>query len=113
MNKEKLIEILKENEVNAWEDFFSGDDSVIEDGSDAGAVTKQDDVPEFFVFDTAGFLDLLSAIDVRLLDELDGDAYHSEDTNLAGALIGEIESRLPLSDEFKKRLEESREEMEK
>ncbi len=65
-------------------------------GSRARVVLDRAGVPIVFVFDTAALLDLLSAIDERLVDRLPDDAYHSKEANPAGWLIDELESRLPL-----------------
>jgi hypothetical protein len=41
-------------------------------------------------------LDVLSAIDERLVDRLSNDEYHSKEANPAGWLIDELEGQLPI-----------------
>jgi hypothetical protein len=60
-----------------------------------------------FVFDTFAFLDLLSVIDERLVDRLPDEAYHSKAANPAGRLIDEIETRLPVSEEYVQSLKDA------
>ena len=69
-------------------------------GSRAGILVDKQGVPRLFVFDTFAFLDVLSAIDERLVDRLSDDAYHSKAANPAGWLIDEIEGTLPLNPEY-------------
>ena len=69
-------------------------------GSRAVVVADRAGVPRVFVFDTAAFLDVLSAIDERLLDRLSDAEYHSREANPAGWLIDELETKLPVSDAY-------------
>jgi hypothetical protein len=69
-------------------------------GSRSGVVLDRAGVPRVFVFDTAALLDVLSAIDERLVDKLPDEAYHGKGSNPAGWLIDELESKLPLSAEY-------------
>lgn len=69
----------------------------LERGSRAGVVVDRTGVPRVFVFDTAALLDVLSAIDERLVDRLADDEYHSKAANPAGWLIDELEAALPVS----------------
>lgn len=79
----------------------------IERGSRAGVVLDREGVPRVFVFDTFALLDVLSAIDERLVDRLSDEAYHSKAANPAGWLIDELEAKLPLSDEYVRSLKEA------
>lgn len=64
-------------------------------------------IPRLFVFDTSALLDLLSAIDERLVDRLADAEYHSKAANPAGWLIDEIEATLPVSHEYVQSLKEA------
>lgn len=79
----------------------------LEKGSRAGVVVDRTGTPRVFVFDTSAFLDVLSAIDERLVDRLSDDAYHSKNANPAGWLIDELETKLPLSHEYVQSLREA------
>lgn len=72
----------------------------LEKGSRAGVVLDQAGTPQFFIFDTFAFLDILSAIDERLLDQLSSADYYSKKVNPAGWLIDQIESKLPLNPKY-------------
>jgi len=76
-------------------------------GSRAGVVVDQKGVPQLFVFDTAALLDVLSAIDDKLVDRLSDKEYHSKTANPAGWLIDELEAKLPVSDEYIRSLKEA------
>ena len=79
----------------------------LERGSRAGVVVDRAGAPRLFVFDTPAFLDVLSAIDERLVDRLPDDAYHSKAANPAGWLIDELETTLPVSVEYVQSLKEA------
>lgn len=79
----------------------------LERGSRAGVVVDRVGVPRMFVFDTAALLDVLSAIDERLVDRLSDDEYHSKDANPAGWLIDELEAKLPVKAEYVQSLKEA------
>ena len=79
----------------------------LERGSRAGVVMDRDGTPRVFVFDTAALLDVLSAIDERLVDRLPDDAYHSKAANPAGWLIDELEAKLPVSAAYVQSLREA------
>lgn len=76
-------------------------------GSRAGVVVDRSGAPRVFVFDTSALLDVLSAIDERLVDRLSDAQYHSKAANPAGWLIDEIEATLPLSVEYVQSLKEA------
>lgn len=84
----------------AWERFARKVVFPIEKGSRAGVVVDREGKPTLFIFDTFALLDVLSAIDEKLVDRLSDNDYHSRKVNPAGWLINEIEARLPLSDEY-------------
>ena len=63
--------------------------------------------PQFFLFNTAAFLDMLSEIDEALVDKLSSEEYNSKSVNPAGWIIDEIESKLPLNPEFVASLKEA------
>lgn len=86
--------------LSAWTKFAPKSVFPLEKGSRAGVVVDREGKPQLFVFDTSALLDVLSEIDERLVDELSHEAYASKEKNPAGWLIGEIESKLPLSDEY-------------
>jgi len=68
--------------------------------SRAGVFLDKKGAPQAFVFDTWALLDILSEIDEALLDKLSDEEYSSKAANPAGWLIGEIESKLPVSKDF-------------
>ena len=76
-------------------------------GSRAGVVVDRDGVPRVFVFTTEALLDVLSAIDERLVDRLPDTEYHSKTANPAGWLIDELEAKLPVSAEYIQSLKEA------
>lgn len=67
---------------------------------DAGAIVDKNGTPRFFIFDSFALLDVLSAIDEKLVDRLSTEAYHSKTINPAGWLIDHIEERLPLTSAY-------------
>ena len=79
----------------------------LERGSRAGVVLDRAGVPRLFVFDTFALLDVLSAIDERLVDRLSDEEYHSEGANPAGWLIDELETHLPVREEYIESLKEA------
>lgn len=86
--------------LSSWTKFAPKSVFPLEKGSRAGVIVDREGKPQLFVFDTSALLDVLSEIDERLVDELSNEAYASKEKNPAGWLIGEIESKLPLSDEY-------------
>ena len=72
----------------------------LSEGSRAGVVLDSDSVPQLFIFDTFALLDILSAVDEALVDELPSEDYHSRAVNPAGWLVDEIESKLPLNPKY-------------
>jgi hypothetical protein len=82
-----------------------GDISLSSDkDSQAEVVVDDEGTPQTFVFNTWGLLDVLSTIDNAFEKKLDAKEYHSKTANPAGWLIDEIESKLPLSKDYKKKL---------
>lgn len=79
----------------------------LQEGSRAGVVVDKEGKPQLFVFDTHALLDLLSTIDEALADTLSTNDYHSKETNPSGWLIDEIESRLPVSQEYAQSLKDA------
>lgn len=92
---------------------IKGVDLEMEKGSEIRIMIGEKGKPEAFVFNTSGFLDLLSAMDEGLVDRLSSEDYHSSQANFAGWLIDQIEERLPVSkaavESLKEALQESRE----
>ena len=86
--------------LSAWAKFAPKSVFPLEKSSRAGVVVDSKGKPQLFVFDTFALLDVLSEIDEKLVDELSDEAYASKEKNPAGWLIGEIESKLPLSSEY-------------
>lgn len=82
-------------------------------GSRAGVVLDKKGIPQLFIFDTCGLLDILSIIDEALVDKLSARDYHQREINPAGWLIDEIESQLPLNPKYIKSLKEAIDEAEK
>lgn len=79
----------------------------LEHGSRAGVVVDRAGVPRVFVFDTFALLDVLSAVDERLVDRLSDAEYHSKEANPTGWLIDELETKLPVSNEYVQSLKEA------
>ena len=93
-----------------WEECDLQSVFPLEKSSRAGVVMDRDGMPQLFVFSTSALLDVLSAIDEKLVDKLSDEDYHSKDVNAAGWAIDEIESRLPLNPEFVQTLKDAVEE---
>jgi hypothetical protein len=83
-----------------WEEVAPRSVFPLERGSRAGVVVDRAGVPRVFVLDTFALLDVLSAIDERLVDRLSDEEYHSKAANPAGWLIDELETTLPVSTEY-------------
>lgn len=79
----------------------------LEEGSRAGVVVDKNGSPQLFVFDTNALLDILSTVDEALTDKLSAEDYHSKEINPSGWLIDEIESSLPISDEYAQSLKDA------
>ena len=107
MRKRSLPVRVSHAKLIPWERLVPNSVFPMEKGSRAGVVLDRSGTPRAFVFDTAALLDLLSAIDERLVDRLSDDAYHAKDANPAGWLIDEIESQLPISAEYIQSLKEA------
>lgn len=105
--KSSLPARLADATVVPWERVAPKSVFPIEKGSRAGVVVDRAGVPRVFVFDTAALLDVLSAIDERLVDQLPDEAYHSKDANPAGWLIDELETKLPLSKAYVQSLKDA------
>lgn len=86
--------------LEAWTKFAPKSVFPLQRGSRAGVVVDREGKPQLFVFDTFALLDVLSEVDDKLLDLLSDEAYVSKETNPAHWLIGEIEDKIPLSDEY-------------
>ena len=80
-----------------WEKIVPKSVLPIEKTSRAGVIVDRNGAPHFFIFDAFALLDVLSAIDDKLVDRLSTEAYHSKTINPAGWLIDHIEERLPLN----------------
>src|SRR3989338_3246751 len=83
-----------------WKGVVSASVFPLARGSKAGVVLDRAGVPRVFVFNTSALLDVLSAIDERLLDRLPDDAYHTKEANPAGWLIDELEAHLPVRETY-------------
>ena len=93
--------------LSAWTKFAPKSVFPLMKGSRAGVMVDNEGKPQLFIFDTFALLDVLSEIDNKLLDLLSDEAYVSKETNPAHWLIGEIEDKLPLSDEYIQSLEDA------
>lgn len=93
--------------LSAWARFVPKSVFPLERGSRAGVVVDSKGAPQLFVFDTFAFLDVLSQIDENLVDRLSHEEYASKETNPAGWMIGEIERKLPLNDEYVQSLKDA------
>jgi len=90
-----------------WERVVPKSVCSLEKGSRAGVVVDRAGTPRLFVFETAALLDVLSAIDERLVDRLSDEEYHSTEANPAGWLIDELEAKLPVSEEYVQSLKDA------
>ena len=101
MAKKKLLPTkLSDVKLVSWEKVSPKSVFPLEKGSHAGVVLDRKGAPQLFIFDTFALLDVLSRIDEALVDRVSHEEYHSKSANPAGWLIDEIESKLPLSDEY-------------
>ena len=107
MRKKKSVVKVVNARLVSWDRAVPASVFPLQKGSRAGVVVDRDGVPRLFVFDTAALLDVLSAIDARLLEHLPDEAYHSKGANPAGWLIDELESTLPVSSEYVQSLKEA------
>lgn len=108
MRKKKALSVRVSNaKVVPWERVAPKSVFPLKRGSRAGVVVDQTGVPRVFVFDTFALLDVLSVIDERLVDRLPDAEYHSKDANPTGWLIDELETKLPVSDEYIHSLKEA------
>ncbi|MBI3335790.1 MAG: hypothetical protein HY001_04830 [Candidatus Portnoybacteria bacterium] len=111
MANKKILPIKpSDGKLVSWNRIFPKSVFQLEKGSHAGIVADREGHPHLFVFNTAALLDVLSKIDEKLVDRLSSEEYHSKAVNPAGWLIDEIESKLPLSDEYIKSLNDALEE---
>ena len=83
-----------------WANFAPKSVFPLERGSRAGVVVDARGTPRLFVFDTAALLDVLSAIDEKLVGRLSTDDYYTKSANPAGWLIDELGSKLPVDDTY-------------
>ncbi|MBU2578953.1 hypothetical protein KKA09_02450 [Patescibacteria group bacterium] len=86
--------------VVPWEKVAPKSVFKLEKDSRAGVVLDKGGAPRIFIFDTNALLDVLSEIDEKLIDKLSDKEYASKSANPAGWLIDEIESKLPLRNDF-------------
>ena len=101
MAKKKLLPTkLSDVKLVSWEKVSPKSVFPLEKGSRAGVVLDRKGAPQLFIFDTFALLDVLSRIDEALVDRISHEEYHSKSVNPAGWLIDDIESKLPLSDEY-------------
>src|SRR3989344_7475566 len=98
--------------LSAWTKFAPKSVFPLSKGSRAGVVVDREGTPRLFVFDTFALLDVLSEIDEKLVDTLSHEAYASKETNPAGWLIDELESKLPLSEAYADKLRDALKEAE-
>lgn len=90
-----------------WEQVAPKSVLPIEKTSQAGVIVDRNNTPHFFIFDAFALLDVLSAIDEKLVDRLSSEAYHSKTINPAGWLIDHIEERLPLNPAYVQTLKDA------
>jgi hypothetical protein len=88
-------------------EVFKSVDPNLRGDSRIGVLVDVSGDPKAFVFNTNGFIDFLSEIDERLVDELPTDSYYSPKVNITGGIIDEIESRIPVSRSHIKSLEDA------
>ena len=100
MVKKFLPTKIKNAKLAPWEKLASKSVFKLEKDSRAGVVLDKQGAPRIFIFDTNAFLDVLSEIDEKLVDKLSDAEYASKSVNPAGWLIDEIESKLPLNQDF-------------
>ncbi|MEA3463899.1 MAG: hypothetical protein U9R14_02390 [Patescibacteria group bacterium] len=113
MVKKLLPTKIKNAKLVPWEKLASK--SVFKLGKDsrAGVVLDKQGAPIIFIFDTNALLDVLSEIDEKLIDKLSDKEYASKSVNPAGWFIDEIESKLPLKQDFVASLRKSIDEAKK
>lgn len=108
MAKRKLLTAkLSKAKPVSWDKIVPKSVLSLEKDSKAAIVQDRKGRPYLFVFDTFAFLDILSAIDEKLVDRLSSDEYHSKEVNPTGWLIDEIETRLPLDSTYIKSLKDA------
>lgn len=105
--KSSLPARIADAKIVPWERVAPKSIVPLERGSRAGVVLDRAGVPRVFVFDTFALLDVLSAIDERLVDRLSDEEYHSKEANPAGWLIDELEAHLPVREEYVQSLKEA------
>ena len=81
-----VVKKLKDAKLVAWTKSALAKFKLHKD-SHAGIIVDKNGVPQLFIFDTLGFLDVLSSIDETLVDRLSDEEYHSKTANPAGWLI--------------------------
>lgn len=83
-----------------WQKVVPQSTFKLEKDSRAGVIVDQKGAPKLFIFDTFALLDILSAIDERLVDRFSTKEYYSKKINPTGWLIDQIEAQLPLNPEY-------------
>jgi len=72
-------------------------------------VIEKNNTPEYFIFNTNAFLDILSTIDEKLEEKLDPKDYFNKNINPSWWLIGQIEERIPINkEELKTQIKEAK-----
>ena len=113
MIKKRLPIKLSNARLASWKKIVPPSVFPLEKDSRAGVVVDHEGKPHLFIFDTFAFLDLLSVIDERLVDHLSPKLYYSKESNPAGWLIDEIETKLPLNPKYITSLKEAIQEAQK
>lgn len=90
-----------------WSEFVPKSIVPLHKDSKAMVIADKKGTPQLFIFDTYALLDLLSEIDEKLLDRLSDKDYYSRQANPAGWLIDQIETRLPLKEEYVQSLKQA------
>ena len=96
-----------------WKQYAPFANIKLSKGAKIGIIVDKKNIPQGFVFNTKGFIELLSLIDEKLADILPEKHYYSKKTNPAGWLIDKIEEQLPIDKKFEESLEKLLEEAEK
>jgi hypothetical protein len=100
VNKQFVAVQKRQSKLMKWDKFIPRSVFPLENESKSAVILDKKGVPQLFVFDTFALLDILSEIDERLVDRLSDKDYYSKKANPAGWLIDQIESLLPLKEEY-------------